>query len=260
MSLLAVAWDDEVLAGRAGALAVEFDLPVCGFCADPSTVLLWPNLLILRSVGLQIQVAGSRAPGPVMVDFSSGRMRHRSSGGGELLSRACGIAGGRRPSVLDATAGLGRDAFILANLGCEITLCEREPVVAALLRDGLSRARSCDDAAIVASAKRMDLHSTDALKLLRDATGPLADVIYLDPMFPSGQKSALAKKEMQIFRDLFVDDHPDDNLLDLALVGAKHRVVVKRGLKSSPLNDVEPDFALRGRAVRFDVYTKRKFE
>jgi 16S rRNA (guanine1516-N2)-methyltransferase len=42
--------------------------------------------------------------------------------------------------VIDGTAGLGKDAFVLAGLGCKVTLVERHPVVVALLADGLARA------------------------------------------------------------------------------------------------------------------------
>ena len=42
--------------------------------------------------------------------------------------------------MLDATAGLGRDAFVLASLGCQVTLIERVPAVAALLENGIERA------------------------------------------------------------------------------------------------------------------------
>ena len=62
-----------------------------------------------------------------------------------MIAKAVGIAQGVRPQVLDATAGLGKDAFVLASLGCQMTLIERQPLIAALLEDGLARARGDDE-------------------------------------------------------------------------------------------------------------------
>ncbi len=93
--------------------------------------------------GLQIQQLGPQAPGPVRVDFVEGAAAHRrvfGGGSGQMIAKAVGIAQGVRPRVLDATAGLGKDAFVLASLGCQMQLIERQPLVAALLEDGLARA------------------------------------------------------------------------------------------------------------------------
>ena len=70
--------------------------------------------------------------GDVFVDFVAGAMAHRrkfGGGRGEAIAKAVGIKGAELPSVIDATAGLGRDAFVLASIGCQVRLVERHPVV-----------------------------------------------------------------------------------------------------------------------------------
>jgi 16S rRNA (guanine1516-N2)-methyltransferase len=210
--------------------------------------------------GLQLARAGPGAPGPVRADFVRGAAAHRrrfGGGSGQMIARAAGIAPGVRPRVLDATAGLGRDAFVLAGLGCEVTLIERNPLIAALLEDGLRRALA--DVATLPTASRMRLREGDALALMRSWAGEAPQVVYLDPMFPSRGKnaSALFKKEMRLFRPLVGDDDDAPLLLAAALPLASHRVVVKRPRRAPPLGDMAPAYALEGKSSRFDVYAKR---
>ena len=170
------------------------------------------------------------------------------------MARAIGIKGGNRPSVVDATAGLGRDAFVLATLGCEVTLLERSPVAAALLDDALSRAAA--DPATAAIAARMRLVHADAadwLAALDPAVRP--DVVYLDPMFPDTGKSAAAKKDMQAFQVVIGDDTDAGKLVTAARGAAKKRVVVKRPRLGVLLGDDKPSTQLVGKSTRFDLYT-----
>src|SRR5690606_5526316 len=107
--------------------------------------------------------------------------------------------------ILDATAGWGRDSFILASLGFEVTMIERSPIVAVLLKDALKRAANNE------ACKRMHLIQDDAVHYLQ----PLAeknrpDVIYLDPMFPARKKSALVKKEMALLQTLLDEPNTDE--------------------------------------------------
>ncbi|MDR1935391.1 MAG: class I SAM-dependent methyltransferase [Candidatus Accumulibacter sp.] len=210
--------------------------------------------------GLQLAWRHPGAPGPVRVDFARGAAAHRrcfGGGSGQMIARAVGVLPGMRPSVLDATAGLGRDAFVLAGLGCELTLIERHPLIAALLEDGLRRAQ--DDAGAAPVAARMRLREGDAVASMRDWSGEPPQVVYLDPMFPQRGKSALVKKEMRVFRPLVGDDDAPA-LLAAALALATHRVVVKRPRKAPPLGDVAPSYTLEGKSSRFDVYPKRSFK
>lgn len=155
--------------------------------------------------------------------------------------------------MLDATAGLGRDAVVLAGLGCEVTMLERSPVVAALLQDGLERAKS--DMKFGAWLKqRMLFRPGDAIDFMQTASGPGHDVVYLDPMYPQQDKTALAKKEMRVLRELAGDDADADQLLQAALGYASRRVVVKRSPRAAPLSGRTPDHQWTGNRARYDAY------
>ncbi|RMV69775.1 hypothetical protein ALP06_01855 [Pseudomonas coronafaciens pv. atropurpurea] len=208
--------------------------------------------------GLQLQQLGDDAPGAVRVDFVEGAVAHRrlfGGGTGQMIAKAVGIQPGIRPSVLDATAGLGKDAFVLASLGCEMSLIERQPIIAALLEDGLLRGRSDRDVGSIIA--QMRLLTGNAIEIIRDWTGEPPQVIYLDPMFPHREKTALVKKEMRLFRPLVGDDMDAPALLEAALALATHRVVVKRPRKAPCIVGPKPGYALDGKSSRYDVYPKK---
>ena len=208
--------------------------------------------------GLQVQQLGPQAPGPVRVDFVEGQAAHRrlfGGGTGQMIAKAVGIAQGVRPQVLDCTAGLGKDAFVLASLGCQMTLIERQPLIAALLEDGLARARGDDETGPIVA--RMTLLTGNAIEHLRQWQGEPPQVIYLDPMFPHREKSALVKKEMRVFRPLVGDDLDAPALLEAALALATHRVVVKRPRKAPIIEGAKPGHSLEGKSSRYDIYPKK---
>lgn len=240
----------------ASALAVQLGLPLLdtGAAADEN---LFTALLLVSPDILALRAPGRAAPNPVAVDFGAGAMRHRRRGGqNELLGRAVGVGKKFPLRVLDATAGLGRDSFVLADLGCDVTLAEREPVVAVLLRSGLIRAQGSDEQWLRAVAGRMTLVEGDARQLGAEVLQS-HDVIYLDPMFPPRDKSAAVKKEMALFQTLFSHAAAGDDavaLLAWALQAPVSRIVVKRPLKAAPLSGRPPSHTIRGKAVRYDVY------
>jgi len=211
--------------------------------------------------GLQLLECIEHGPGPVKVDFVEGAAAHRrlhGGGSGQLIARAVGLQPGIRPTVLDATAGLGRDAFVLATLGCRVDLIERQPLIAALLEDGLQRATL--DAEVASIVARMHLHCGDAIALLRSWSAEAPQVIYLDPMFPHRDKSALVKKEMRLFRPLVGADADAPALLEAALALASHRVVVKRPRKAPAVEGGKPGYALEGKSSRYDIYPKKSLK
>ncbi|WP_264673443.1 class I SAM-dependent methyltransferase [Marinobacter nitratireducens] len=216
-----------------------------------------PVLLFLDEHGLGLQLTGKGAPGPVRAEFVSGKMRYRrehGGGAGQLVAKAVGLQKTKATlHVLDATAGLGQDAFVLASLGCRVTLFERNPVIHALLEDGLARAALNVDCAPI--IERMTLREGSSIDWLSSASEGVADVIYLDPMFPHRDKSALVKKEMQVFRMIVGDDDDSERLLSAALAAATYRVVVKRPRKASAIEGPEPATRIEGKSSRYDVYS-----
>ena len=193
------------------------------------------------------------APKPLYVDFTQGavawKIRHPGKGK-HPLARAIGIEHGKRPLILDATAGLGRDAWLLASLGCTVYLCERHPVVATLLLDGLERARRHPHWSALFRQSMFWLGSD--LTALDHWSGN-ADVIYLDPMYPppARRRTAAVKKDMQYLRRLV--GHDTDAAEWLASARARvSRVVVKRPDWADPL--AKPDTIIETGDHRFDVY------
>jgi 16S rRNA (guanine1516-N2)-methyltransferase len=223
----------------------------------PRDVRDFPVLLFLDEQGLGLQVTGKGAPGPVRAEFVTGKMGYRrehGGGAGQLVAKAVGLQKTRATlHVVDATAGLGQDAFVLASLGCRVTLFERNPVIHALLADGLARAAlNVDCEAIVA---RMRLLEGSSIDWLLNSDAEAADIVYLDPMFPHRDKSALVKKEMQVFRTIVGDDEDSGQLLAGALERARYRVVVKRPRKAPAIEGPEPTTRIEGKSSRYDVYS-----
>lgn len=194
--------------------------------------------------------------GGIHADFVGGRVGHRlrfGGGRGQLIARAVGLKKGETPSVLDLTAGLGRDGFVLASLGCSVVMVERSPIVAALLRDGLERAVTVPEVSeVVGRMSLVEREGGDYLGSLTEAQGP--DVCYLDPMYPHSKKSALPGKEMMLFREVVGEDLDGGELLEAACGVARKRVVVKRPRKAPLLSDREPSFQITGKSTRYDIY------
>lgn len=256
VSLVAVAADRlNLAAGRelARSLGLAFQDP--GVAAANMT----PFILSLSGEGLALLSSEGRF-GAIVCDFTGGRMRHRhhhGGGVGQAIARAVGIKHTSELLIADLTAGLGEDAFVLAGLGARVVMVERHPVVAALLEDGLRRARQeSQNPGLRAAIERMSLVAADARIWLVTADKP--DVICLDPMFPERHKSALVRKEMQVLQRLVGADRDGDELFELALGRAQYRVVVKRARHAPPLAGREPTFAVTGKTTRFDVYALRK--
>jgi len=189
------------------------------------------------------------------VDFVEGKMAFRRKYGGgkqQPLARAFGLHKGEMPDIVDATAGLGKDAFVLANLGCQIQLIEYSKIIAALLENGLQRAQQDQEIGNWITT-RLSLICADSKIFLRNLEKkPTA--IYLDPMYPARQKSALVKKEMRIFRQFLAENDTGEELLDVALNVAQKRVVVKRPKDAPFLANKKPNAQIMSENTRFDLY------
>lgn len=202
---------------------------------------------------------------PLMVDFAGGKQIYRLSFGGGVnqeLIKAVGLRDKPGLHIVDATAGLGSDAFVMASVGGRVTMIERNPLVALLLSEGL--AHDYQDNKILPILQRMrglygQAHdwlnhwlSLKATKCLKQDV----DVLYLDPMFPEKSKSALVKKNMQMFHSLIGGDIDSQQLLEIGLSIVNYRVVVKRPRLAPYLADKVPSHQLIGKSNRFDIYVK----
>ncbi|MFN3235028.1 MAG: class I SAM-dependent methyltransferase [Gammaproteobacteria bacterium] len=186
----------------------------------------------------------------ILIDFYSGSLGYRTGQGRaqhQMITKAIGIKKDYLPTVLDATAGLGRDAFILATLGCQVTLLERSTILYESLNDALQRAQEHP------ATKNMTLIQADAIEWMQQCKKTF-DVVYLDPMFPEKNKSALVKKDLQQLQQLIGKDEDADALLAPSLLLARKRIVVKRHKTAPWLANQKPDFCFNGKSTRFDVY------
>lgn len=172
----------------------------------------------------------------------------------ELLVRAAKVKGIAEPVAVDATAGLGEDALLLAAAGFRVHLFERNPTIAALLEDALARAADIPD--LSAAASRMQLEKADSEPALRQL-GFQPDVVLLDPMFPGRQKSAAVKKKLQMLQQLEEPCDDEEALLDAAIAAGPRKVVIKRPVKGPWLADRKPDYTISGKAIRFDCLVLR---
>lgn len=243
---------------RAAAIAAQLACSLLPVEADQTSRSSFAFLLCVDELAVYLLQGKSR----IAVDFFAGANHHRrfyGGGRGQPIAKAIGIKSGNiMPTVLDCTAGLARDAFVLASLGCTLQLCERSPLVHCLLADGLLRAQQTEDTGLREIINRMQLSAVDAFQWMADVTeADRPDVIYLDPMFPERRKSAAVKKDMAAFHTLLGADVDADALLPLALQTARYRVVVKRPRHAPWLDNCKPGMVLEGESTRFDIYPLR---
>lgn len=265
LATLAVAFDKPRQRARAEQLAERLSLPLAQRLADPHALHLavahtgedQPDRLELRLNPHVTRgpVGKSVYPNPQSLDTTSPAGRKLNS----AIFKAVGIRKGNphRPHVLDATAGLGEDAWLLAAAGCYVTALERHPVVHALLGDALDHA-ACTHPDI---ASRIALQHADLLQRSISTPDAQPQTLYLDPMFPPGRKTA-EKKPMRVLRMLVGNNDDADALLDRSLEflasinggGGGGRVVVKRPRHAPTLAGREPVHSHEAKALRYDVY------
>lgn len=188
---------------------------------------------------------------PFCVDFLPLHRRVRSQiNRNDPLIKAMGSWGSaaesERPSVFDATMGFATDAFILAHWGARVFACEQNETIFSLVEDGL---RNCSF-----SPSSLTIAQGNACEQKQPF-----DIVYLDPMFPLKDKTAKSPKAMQVLQYLVGVENQQDSLALFAVAKsmAKNRVVVKRPDHAKPLLD-DPDFSIKGKTVRFDVYLTKK--
>lgn len=245
MFAIAVSYQSDAQREAANRLAAKLGAPLLPPHAEQFTPLLQ-----FTDTHLAFSLPGTKMK-PFFIDFLSPTWHFRlkqASLRKEALARAIGIRPRENPTLIDATAGLGRDSFLLAALGYHVILLERSPIIHALLDDALRRARIASPI-----VDRMSLLERDAIHYLANQS---ADIVYLDPMFPEREKSAKVKKEMIILQQLLGKEAETDELLNAALACATKRVVVKRPRLASPIANQSPSFSLTGNSCRFDVYIR----
>lgn len=196
----------------------------------------------------------TQAAGALRVDFVSGAVAHRlrfGGGRGQALAKAMGLRAGKTPMIVDATAGLGRDAFLLASLGAQVVLIERSEEMHSLLVQGMKRAVQ-EGGEFSEIIGRMTLMKGDAKDLLPELSG---EAILIDPMHPPRNNSALVKRELRQVREIVGTDDDAVDLVRVALETARNRVVLKWPAKADPINGIRAcSHKIIGKSTRYDVF------
>jgi 16S rRNA (guanine1516-N2)-methyltransferase len=192
---------------------------------------------------LYLQKGLTRKSNPIFCNFLEWS---NASYGNSLIKCMRGLP--KDCSVVDATAGFGRDALSLATISGSVLLIERLPWMIALLEDAIESVQHKSLRNLIGKFNLISGDSKDYL--LNNHTR--ADVIYLDPMFPN-IGNAKAKKNIQALRDLTKEDN-SSSLFFIAMELASSRVIVKRHKNSIYINNLKPNFSISGKTVRFDVY------
>ncbi|MEH6833908.1 MULTISPECIES: class I SAM-dependent methyltransferase [Falsihalocynthiibacter] len=195
-----------------------------------------------------------RVAAELRVDFVNGSVAHRlrfGGGRGQDLAKAMGLRAGKTPMIIDATAGLGRDSFLLASLGAQVTMIERSEKMHALLTDGMERAAS-EGGQLREIIGRMTLLKGDAKDLIPELSG---EAILIDPMHPERKNSALVKQDLRQVREIVGTDDDAADLVRLAIKHARKRVVLKWPAKADPIEGVQAcSHQIRGKTTRYDVF------
>ncbi|MCF6345272.1 MAG: class I SAM-dependent methyltransferase [Thiomicrorhabdus sp.] len=259
--------DPKLAQHEAQALSQLHQLPLANSLKTPPKITLgWHRNTKDSSPKLALFQTNS---GAVFIDFVTGKKAHRRHYGGgknQPLVRAMGKIENRLPYVVDATAGMGGDSFVLASLGCHVLMLERSMAVSALLKDALLRGEAFlktenSDSELHDIFARLQVIHTDSTHFLHHQTINHAhpiEVVYMDPMYPEKKKKAATKKEMKVLQTLVGPDQDSQHLLQAALQAARYRVVVKRP-KNAPIIQLDnpklvPTTQIFSPNTRYDIY------
>lgn len=248
-SKYAIVHTQDLVADREKDLQLRTKLPIIKYSDVPECHT--DGYLYYLEDRLSFQLTNKKYKGPLFVSFKDLERRASDSLFRQNLIRALGLTKGRRPQILDATAGLGSDSFLIAAAGSDVVLFERNSIVYELLRDGLMRYAALGTRENE-KIKRMRLFKKDFLDT--DAGQLSPEVVYLDPMFPRSKKNTLSKKPLNYLQKLLIEENDESRMLAMALEIATRRVVVKRGSHSAALGAGKIDFVFKGNSNRFDVY------
>jgi len=186
--------------------------------------------------------------------FIEGPILHRlkyGKGRGQNLAKAVGMKFNKNRNIIDATAGLGYDSFILASLGAKVTLIERSQKIHELLQNGIDEGISFGGE-IEKIINRMELLFGDSKDILPKLT---PEVIMIDTMYKERKKTALVKNNMRLVREIVGPDSDYIELLKVALNCAKNRVVLKQPRYAEPIKEIRKcSHQILGKTIRYDIF------
>ena len=144
-------------------------------------------------------------------------------------------------TVLDCTAGLGRDGIMISKLGYDVTMIERNPILILLINNFLKRNVNI----------KAKLFYGDSLSYIT-STKMIFDYIYIDFMFDKKKKSKPSKYD-SFLRSM--DNHNVNKIkfIENILKYCKDRVIVKEPIKSDS-NIVSYDFEIKTKLIRYKIF------
>lgn len=220
-----------MLAEKTGAI-------ISGTIGDELTLILDENGLTLTGYGLSFRGDFEN----MLHRLSNGRLSH------EMLVHVAKTKE-ENPRAIDATAGMGDDSILLAAYGYDVIMFEQNPVVAALLKDAMRRAKA--NPQLEPIMNRMHLIEGNSIEHMAKLEGEF-DVIYLDPMFPAKTKNSLVNKKLQLIQKLEQPCVEEEELLAAAIAMNPKKIIIKRPLKGAELAGKKPSYTIKGKAIRYD--------
>lgn len=219
------------------SIAKKTGAPVSERKGDELTILVDKTGVSLTGYGLTFQGDFEG----MLHRLTNGRLQH------EMLVSVT-KTNEEHPKAIDATAGMGEDSILLAAAGYDVTLFEQNPVIAALLKDAMRRAKKHPVLGEIVA--RMHLIEGNSIEHMPNMEG--FDIIFLDPMFPARQKSGLINKKLQLIQKLEQPCFEEEALLEAAIKAHPKKIVIKRPLKGANLAGREPGYSVKGKAIRYD--------
>jgi len=157
--------------------------------------------------------------------------------------------------ILDATGGIGLDAFFFAYMGMNVVILERDPMIFTLLQDGYHRGMQFDGLKdILERMNIINISMEEYLENLGDSSKP--NVIFLDPTYPStkGKFSPFIKTTLRIIRFLVGPSSSTSSLLDISKKYAIEKVVLKLRLGDKAIETDGIIKVFKSRTESFYVY------
>ena len=168
------------------------------------------------------------------------------------LIKAMHICQTHSASIVDLTAGFGRDSLILSTLNKPLISIEKNPITATVLRILVAQYQTINPC-------NWQVISGCSLFWLQQQSSNFSH-FYLDPFFHK-RKNALPKNDMQWLQKLGQIQTTDDNdknvkdLFTTAYCHATTRIVVKRPKNAAYLHNKKPNQgSIYQKTSRFDCY------
>ena len=155
----------------------------------------------------------------------------------------------RNSSILDCTGGFARDAAILASLGNNVTLIERNPLIMSLLVDAREKIKNDGIRYIFSRIKNRFGNCIDFIR----RTDMHFDYIYFDFMF-NINKSALPSKNEQFLRKIVKNDVNENvDIIHETIQRVRSKIIIKEHISSNDYDNFDIINTYKGKTVKYHL-------